>query len=139
MGSNFPGQSSRKCGQASQVDSCGSHSAGMRYPAALGRIGLRERLVIFRQSFSVEQAASDGSVGVDAAVAQEGPIASSLFQVAQVNFADQDFFFVVRCFCQHLTERIAEERSSPELESLAGRRIAADTARLKAHAIYNAD
>jgi hypothetical protein len=30
MGANLPGQSSRLCGHASQVASCGSHSAGMR-------------------------------------------------------------------------------------------------------------
>ncbi len=30
MGANLPGQSSGLCGQASQVASCGSHSAGMR-------------------------------------------------------------------------------------------------------------
>src|SRR5436309_14152731 len=82
--------------------------------------------VILRRSFFVNHAAGDGSVGVDAAIAEEGPIAANLFQMAQVNFADQDFLFVMRCFCQNSTERIAEERSSPELESLAGSRIAAD-------------
>lgn len=30
MGANLPGQSPRKCGHASQVASCGSHSAGIR-------------------------------------------------------------------------------------------------------------
>src|SRR6266478_9878891 len=115
----------------------------MRYPAAPGRIGLRERLVIpsviLRRSFFVNHAAGDGSVGVDAAIAQEGPIAANLFQMAQVNLAKQDFFFVMRCFCQHSTERIAEERSSPELESLAGSRIAADVAGLKAHSVHDTD
>src|SRR6266403_762734 len=59
--------------------------------------------------------------------------------MAQVNLAKQDFFFVMRCLCQHSTERIAEERSSPELESLAGSRIAADVARLKAHSVHDTD
>ena len=36
MVANFPGQSRRSCGQASQVAACGSHSAGMRYPSAIG-------------------------------------------------------------------------------------------------------
>src|SRR5713226_6935762 len=111
----------------------------MRYPAAPGRIGLRERLVIFCRSLPVNHAAGDGSVGVDAAIAQEGPIAANLFQVAQVNFAEQDFFFVMRCVCQHSPERIAEERSSPELESLAWCRIAADVARLESDAVHNTD
>ncbi len=38
MGANFPGQSVRSCGQASQVASCGSHSAGMRTEFALASI-----------------------------------------------------------------------------------------------------
>src|SRR4051794_18698256 len=36
MGANLPGQSSMLCGQAIQVASCGSHSAGMRQASAAG-------------------------------------------------------------------------------------------------------
>src|SRR5688572_23378712 len=36
MGWNLPGQSRRWCGQAIQVASCGSHSAGIRQPACPG-------------------------------------------------------------------------------------------------------
>ena len=39
----------------------------------------------------------DGRVGVDAAVAQERPVAADVFQRLQVDVADQDFFAVVRC------------------------------------------
>src|ERR1035441_557661 len=84
MGSNLPGQSLRKCGHASHVDSCGSHSAGMRYPSAAGRSLARvaDSLAIFRSpSLSVNHATGDGSVTVDAAVAQEGPVAANLLQL----------------------------------------------------------
>ena len=36
-----------------------------------------------------------GGVGVDAAVAQEGPVAAHVFHGAEVYFADEDFFLVV--------------------------------------------
>src|SRR5436190_2186604 len=40
MAANLPGQSARLCGQASQVASCGSHSAGMRQPRSAGAVGM---------------------------------------------------------------------------------------------------
>src|ERR1019366_6720132 len=142
MGSNLPGQSLRKCGHASHVDSCGSHSAGMRYPSAAGRSLARvaDSLAIFRSpSLSVNHATGDGSVTVDAAVAQEGPVAANLLQLMQVYFAEQNFFLIVRSFGEHAPEGIAEERPSPEFEAFAGRGIAANVASLKAGAIHHAD
>src|ERR1019366_4167742 len=142
MGSNLPGQSLRKCGHASHVDSCGSHSAGMRYPSAAGRSLARvaDSLAIFRSpSLSVNHATGDGSVTVDAAVAQEGPVAANLLQLMQVYFAEQNFFLIVRSFGEHAPEGIAEERPSPEFEAIAGRGIAANVASLKAGAIHHAD
>src|SRR5208337_1304679 len=38
MGVNLPGQSLRLCGHPIQVASCGSHSAGRRYPSAAGEV-----------------------------------------------------------------------------------------------------
>src|ERR1039458_7023489 len=142
MGSNLPGQSLRKCGHASHVDSCGSHSAGMRYPSAAGRSLARvaDSLAIFRSpSLSVNHATGDGSVTVDAAVAQEGPVAANLLQLMQVYFAEQNFFLIVRSFGQHAPEGIAEERPSPEFEAFAGRGIAANVASLEADAIHHAN
>src|SRR5580693_2504402 len=139
MGSNFPGQSLRRCGHASQVDSWGSHSAGMRYPCAAESLSrVARRGVIFRQSLSINHAAGDGSVAVDAAVTQERPVAANVFEVVQVHFAEQNFFLVVRGFGEHTAEGIAEERASPEFEAFAGHGIAADVAGFEADAIHYA-
>src|ERR1700704_2710606 len=77
-------------------------------------------------SLPIQQSAGDGSVGVDAAIAKEGPVAADVFQVVQVHFAEQNHFFVVRRFGYHAAKGIAKEGASPELESLARSGIAAD-------------
>jgi hypothetical protein len=38
-------------------------------------------LFTFRQSFSVTHAAGDRRIGIDAAVAQKGPVAANVFQL----------------------------------------------------------
>src|SRR5205809_692383 len=74
----------------------------------------------------IDQSVCDGSVAVDAAVAQERPVASNVFQSLQVHVADQNLLAIVRSFRQHASKRIAEERSTPELKPLSRSRFATD-------------
>src|SRR5208282_5014675 len=57
----------------------------------------------------INQAVRDGRIGVDAAVAQEWPVAANVFQRFQIDVADQDFLTVVRGFGEHAAEWIAEK------------------------------
>ncbi len=56
---------------------------------------------------SIDQPAGDAAIAVDAAIAQEGPIAPDVFQRLQVDFTYQDLFFVVRGLCNDPPEGIA--------------------------------
>src|SRR5207249_12088830 len=56
--------------------------------------------------FSIDHPAGDLGVAVDAAVAQEGPVAAGVFHGAQVNFSHQSLFLVVLRFDYHPAERI---------------------------------
>src|SRR5271163_4690888 len=49
-----------------------------------------------------EPAVEDGLVGVDAAVAEEGPVAALVFALGGIAFDHQDFFFVVAGFGNYL-------------------------------------
>ena len=70
---------------------------------------------------SVEEALLDAAVGVDAAVAQERPVAPHLLDAAEVALADQDLLLVDRGLGHDHAERVAHERRAPELEpGLAG-------------------
>jgi hypothetical protein len=51
----------------------------------------------------------DAGVAINAAVAQEWPIAADIFQVFQIALADQNFFLVVRSFHDDPSKRIAKE------------------------------
>src|SRR5215472_3765255 len=89
--------------------------------------------------FLVDQAIGNGSVAVDTAVTQEGPVATDVFQGLHVDLPDQDFFAVVRALGKNTTEWIAEERSAPEFEALPGSRFPADVAGFESHAIDDGD
>src|SRR6201997_180549 len=138
MGSNFPGQSPLKCGHASQVASCGSHSAGMRTSArATVEVSLEVRCLLAvtisaysagflctlcgfrfclrvltgrRACISVDEPAGYGGVAINAPVAQKGPVAPNVFQLSQVDLGRKNLFLVVRSHCQHATEGIGGER-----------------------------
>src|SRR5882672_7584258 len=86
---------------------------------------------------SIEQTIGDGGVGVDAAVAEEWPVAADVFEGLQVDVAHEDFFAVVRGFGQDAAKGIAEEGCAPEFESLAGGGLAADVAGFEADAIHD--
>ena len=55
----------------------------------------------------------------------------------EVNFADQDFFLVVRRLGDDAAERIAEKRCAPEFQAIASDGIAADVPGFMSHTIYN--
>ena len=68
-------------------------------------------------SLFAEPAVGDGLVGVDAAIAEEGPIAAGLFRLRGIAFDDQNFFLIVGSFFQDAAERIGNERVAPEFEA----------------------
>ncbi len=68
--------------------SCGSHSAGMRKPSAAG-VSASERGFVSAQE-ARRGRARRRAVGVDAAVAQEGPVAARLSCELRVALGDQD-------------------------------------------------
>ncbi len=71
------------------------------------------------------------AVGLDAAVAEEGPIAADFFDPTQVAVGHQNFLPVGGRFGGHLTEGVRDERAPPELQrvlatgAVDGRDIAA--------------
>src|ERR1035441_9207041 len=89
-------------------------------------------------SFSVNHAAGDRSIAVDAAVAQKRPVAANFFQVLQVHFTEKNFLLVVQCLSQYAAEGIAEKRSAPEFKALARCGVPTNVARFKADAINDA-
>src|SRR5438132_11583519 len=64
-----------------------------------------------------EPAVQDGLIGVDAAVAEEGPIAARVFALGGIALDDENFFLVVRSFGNHLAKGIGNERIPPEFQT----------------------
>ena len=56
-------------------------------------------------------------IGVDAAVAKEGPVAAGFFALGGVALDDQNFLFIVGGFGEDAAEGIGDEGVSPELET----------------------
>ncbi len=56
-------------------------------------------------------------IGVDAAVAEEGPVAARFFALRGVALDNENFFFVVGGFGEDAAEGIGDERISPEFET----------------------
>src|SRR5206468_11181358 len=77
-------------------------------------------------SSPVEQALGDRRVGVDAAVAEEGPVAPHLLLMGEVALDDEDLLGAARGLLQHDAEGIAHERRAPELEAAVGWALVAD-------------
>ena len=61
---------------------------------------------MLRQS-SIDQPVRDLGVAVDAAVPQKRPVAADVFKGVEVDFAQQDFFLIMRSFGDDPAERIA--------------------------------
>src|SRR5579862_4293663 len=55
-------------------------------------------------------------VRVDAAVAEEGPVAPDLFRLTEIATNDQVFFAIVCRLGNHFAKRTGNERAAPEFE-----------------------
>ena len=63
---------------------------------AVAQLAWRYRRFTLTLAQSIEKPAGDAAVGVDAAVAQEGPVAPGLFERVGIALRDQDLFAVMR-------------------------------------------
>ncbi len=68
------------------------------------------------------------AVGVDAAVAEEGPVAANLLLQLDVHLGEEDLFLVVAGLGDDAAEGIGDEGAAPELEARAVDCAAADVA-----------
>ncbi len=59
--------------------------------------------------FFVEETLLDSLIGVDAAIAEEGPVAADIFEMGEIDFAVQNFFSIGGGFGDDYALRIAEE------------------------------
>src|SRR5579864_242038 len=98
---------------------------------------LRNIPFIFISTQSINQSAGNCPIRINSPVAQKRPVATRIFQQAQINFSNQDFFLVVRSFCDHPAKRISNERSAPELQTFAGSFVSANIALFESDAIYH--
>ena len=64
-----------------------------------------------------QPAIQDGAVGVDATIAEEWPVATSIFAFCGIAFDDQDLFLVLGSFGGDLAKGVGDERISPEFEA----------------------
>src|SRR5258708_5933173 len=72
------------------------------------------------RSSSVEEAAGDALVGVDAAIAEEGPVAAGVFEQFEVDLRGEDLFLVVAGLGDDAAEGVGDEAAAPELEAGGG-------------------
>src|ERR1700730_16861223 len=86
---------------------------------------------------SIDQPVGDVGIAVDAAVAQEGPVASDVFQNAEVDLAHQNFLVVVRGLSDNAAERVAEKGASPEFKAISRDRVAPYVSGFMSHSIYH--
>ena len=59
--------------------------------------------------YRIEKALCDRRIGIDAAVAQEGPVAPCFFNQVQVDLAQQDFLSIVRRLRDDAPKRIGQK------------------------------
>ena len=76
------------------------------------------RLMVFGDS--IQEAFGDAFVGVDAAVAEEGPVLAGDFDEFGVEVCDSDLFFVVAGFGEDAAEGVGDEAAAPELDAGCG-------------------
>ena len=60
------------------------------------------------------------SIRINPAVAEERPVAAYIFHQGVVDFGYDNFFLVVRGFCQDFALRTGNKRSSPKFDSCGG-------------------
>src|SRR5438270_1979003 len=93
----------------------------------------------YSRATSIQKPMHNAAVTINAAVAQERPVAADIFKMLQIALADQDFFLVVRGFYDDPPEGIAKKRSAPKFQAFALGTIAANVAELVSHAVDHAD
>src|ERR1017187_68280 len=86
IGRNPPGHVARLCGQESQTASCLSHSAGIRKPSSAG-VWFATGMV---PPGLVVEALRQVAVGVDPAIAQEGPVRARRVDLGEVDRRQED-------------------------------------------------
>src|SRR5260370_1239216 len=64
-----------------------------------------------------EPAIQDGSIGIDAAITKEWPIATRIFAFGGVALDDEDFFFIVGRFGDDFAEKVGDGGVAPEFEA----------------------
>ena len=87
----------------------------------------------------IEKTFRDGLVGIDAAVAEKGPVATRLLDEMRIDFADENLLFVVRGLGNDAAERVGKKRSAPELDALTFSAVAANIAVFVADAVDRTD
>src|SRR5260370_34370094 len=65
-------------------------------------------------------------VSIDAAITEEGSMAADVFLLFHITFHDHDFLLIMAGSFHDRPERIADKRSSPEIEAGVGRAFMAD-------------
>src|SRR5438067_96003 len=85
---------------------------------------------------SVNQPAGNRPIAINSSVAQKRPIPSRIFEHAQINVADHNFFFIMRGLRDHTPKRICQKRSSPELQAFSRSFLPANIALLKSNTVH---
>ena len=75
----------------------------------------------------VDQPFGEIAIGVDAAVAEEGPVGAGLVDFAEVEFDDEGFVFFDAGFGEDFAGGAGDEALAPELDAVAGEFFVADT------------
>jgi len=66
---------------------------------------------------SVQKTLGDAAVGVNATVAEEGPVLARSFDFGGVEVCVENFFLVVRGLNEDAAEGIGDEAAAPELKA----------------------
>jgi len=95
----------------------------MPWREGLARFGKRKIWRCEGNQASIDHPSRDIAVGVNAAVAEEGPMAADFFQPFQIAGHDQGFFGLVIRALEEAAERIADEGRAPEFQTAVGRSL----------------
>src|ERR1022692_1133874 len=112
IGRNPPGHVARLCGQESQTASCLSHSAGIRKPSSAG-VWFATGMV---PPGLVVEALRQVAVGVDPAIAQEGPVRARRVDLGEVDRRQEDLLPRRGGPREDLAARARHEALAPELD-----------------------
>src|SRR5262249_19784592 len=100
---SWSGQVTVLCGQANQVAACGSHSAGMRYPKAVGILAAL-----------IEKPGAQSVIRINAPITQKGPVLTRCSNGGQITGRQEERFLIMRRPCQQLAIRGSHKRRTPK-------------------------